>query len=368
MLVRIRDLLVVEKIRRLGTVARATCMFVGEFRRHAAAWCALDEAALYEVRLVDILDGSGILANGCGDGGNAYWTTIEFINYGEKNLEIHLIETEAVDIEGVEALCCNLLVDVTIANDLSKIANSTEKRISNTWRTATAKGYGIAGILIYSDPKDACGATHNLRYERSVVIFEVALDAETGTQRTGKQTTTRGGTHKGEGIEVYLDCTRARTLVNYDIDLEILHCGVEIFLDDRAKAVNLIDEENIVRLKGREETRKVARLVDDGAGRCLHIYAQLVGNDVGESGLAEAWWAIEEGMVERLAAHLGGSDEDAEIGHHATLPREIVEGKRAEFFIQLLIGSILLSDVYAVQSCWKCLIYKNMREVVLHIH
>ena len=79
-----------------------------------------------------------------------------------------------------------------------------------------------------------------------VVIFQVAVDAETRPERRGQQTTTCSGADEGERSEreLYRACTG--TLVNHDVDAVVLHRAVEVFLDDGAQAVNLVDEQHIV--------------------------------------------------------------------------------------------------------------------------
>ena len=37
---------------------------------------------------------------------------------------------------------------------------------------------------------------------------------------------------------------RARALIDDDVELEVLHCGVEVFLDRGLQTMNLIDEQH----------------------------------------------------------------------------------------------------------------------------
>ena len=50
-------------------------------------------------------------------------------------------------------------------------------------------------------------------------------------------------------------------LADHDVELEVLHRRVEDFLDDRAQAVDLVDEQHVVRLQVGEQRREVARAV-----------------------------------------------------------------------------------------------------------
>ena len=54
------------------------------------------------------------------------------------------------------------------------------------------------------------------------------------------------------------------------------------------EAMDLVDEQDIALLEVREDGRQIARALDGGAARRLDVRAQLVGDDRGQRGLAEA--------------------------------------------------------------------------------
>ena len=60
--------------------------------------------------------------------------------------------------------------------------------------------------------------------------------------------------------------------------------------------------------------------LDGGAAGQLDLHAQLVGDDVRERRLAQPGRAVQKDVVERLAAHLGGRDEDGEVVFDLFLP------------------------------------------------
>ena len=96
------------------------------------------------------------------------------------------------------------------------------------------------------------------------------------------------------------------------------------------KPVDLVDEQNVVRLETHEDSRKIAGFVKHGSGSGLEPYAEFIGYDVGKSGLAQPRRAMEQGVVERFAAHSGGLHEHAEIVHNLVLAGEIVEAERTQ--------------------------------------
>ena len=137
---------------------------------------------------------------------------------------------------------------------------------------------------------------------------------------------------------------RARSAPEHDVEREVLHRRVEHLLHGARQAVDLVDEEHVVLLEVREDGGEVARALDGGAGGDAHGDAHLGGDDVGERGLAEAGRAVEEQVVERLAALLGGVDGDAEVVLELLLADELIEAPGAEgdvdrlFFVLRLAG------------------------------
>ena len=121
----------------------------------------------------------------------------------------------------------------------------------------------------------------------------------------------------------------------------------------------LVDEEHVVLVERGEQAGEVAGFVKDGTRCDLETHAEFVGDDVGKGGLAEAWRAVEEGVVERFAAHLGGSHEDAQVLLDLVLALEVVEGEGAKGFLELLfVGGLRgfggFSYVEIVGHCWGC--------------
>ena len=64
--------------------------------------------------------------------------------------------------------------------------------------------------------------------------------------------------------EVDLDRARRRAGADDEIELEILHRGIEDFLDRRIEAMDFVDEQHVARLEIGELRGEVARLGDDG--------------------------------------------------------------------------------------------------------
>ena len=114
--------------------------------------------------------------------------------------------------------------------------------------------------------------------------------------------------------EVDPDGARGRPFADDEVELEILHGGIEDLLDRRVEAMDLVDEEDVALLEIGEERGKVPRLGDDGPRRGAEVDAELARDDLRERRLAEAGWADEEDMVEGVAACTGRLDEDRQVG------------------------------------------------------
>ena len=99
-------------------------MAIGQFGDHPPTWRPLDEALHDEERLVDLLNGTGILADGCGNRRDAHRTTLELVDDSQQDLIVDFIETILVDIQGCQGYLCDFRVDLAVALYLRKVSDS----------------------------------------------------------------------------------------------------------------------------------------------------------------------------------------------------------------------------------------------------
>ena len=97
-----------------------------------------------------------------------------------------------------------------------------------------------------------------------------------------------GGADQGEGRQVDAHAARRGALADDQVELEVLHRGVQHFLDRRLQAVDLVDEQDVPRLQVGQNGGEVAGALDHRAGGGAEADAQLAGDDLGQRGLAEA--------------------------------------------------------------------------------
>src|SRR5688572_21482613 len=89
----------------------------------------------------------------------------------------------------------------------------------------------------------------------------------------------------------------------------------------------LVDEQHLAGLKVRQDRGQVPGPLDRGAAGDADRNAELVGDDVGERGLAHAGRSMQRDMVERLAAALRGLDEDPQLTFDRVLVDVFVVGE-----------------------------------------
>ncbi len=121
-----------------------------------------------------------------------------------------------------------------------------------------------------------------------------------------------------------------RALADHDVELEVLHRGVEDLLDGAGEAVDLVDEEHVALVELREDGGEVAGPFERGPRRDVEVHAHLGGDDAGERGLAEPGRAGEQQVVGGLAAPAGRLEDDGEVLLQLGLADELGEAARPE--------------------------------------
>ena len=154
---------------------------------------------------------------------------------------------------------------MSLALDHRKVAHAAQKCVGDTRSTARAQSNLNSRIVINRDAEDRSCTLHNTCQHRSIVVFEVALYAETGPQRRGQKAAAGRSTDKRKRRKLNLNRACRGTLIQHNINLIVLHCRVEILLDNRAQSMNLVNEQHIARTEVCQQTRQVARFVEHRA-------------------------------------------------------------------------------------------------------
>ncbi len=160
-------------------------------------------------------------------------------------------------------------------------------------------------------------------------------------------TRVNGRPDQGECGQVELDRARRRPLADHDVELVVLHRGVEDLLHHRAEAVDLVDEEDIAGVEVGQERRQVARLLQHRARGLAEIHAHLVGDDVGEGGLTEPGRAEDQHVIQGVPAPAGGVNEDLHLLAHRGLTHVLGEPPRPDGAVD---GTVLVTGLGADQA------------------
>ena len=81
----------------------------------------------------------------------------------------------------------------------------------------------------------------------------------------GEQAAAGGGADEREARQVQPHAAGVRPLVDDDVELEVLHRRVEVFLDGLLEAVDFVDEQHVALLEVGQQAGEVAGLLDGRA-------------------------------------------------------------------------------------------------------
>lgn len=137
-----------------------------------------------------------------------------------------------------------------------------------------------------------------------VVVFvepEVVRDPEARTHGRGQEPRAgcsadecERGTH-----DLYGTCVETR--VHGNIDLEVFHCGVdELFYSD-GEPMDLVDEQDVPRLKTCEHRDEIGAACERRSRCDVYLGSKFRPDHMGEGCLPKTGWAVEEDVLEVLA-------------------------------------------------------------------
>ena len=299
-------------------------------RQHPAARGALQETLLQKIGLDDVLDRVARLRERRGDRFDPNRAAREIHRDHVEIAPVHHVEADIVDLEQRQRARREFPRDLGRALDDREVAHAAQQAPGDARRAPRAACDFARAALVHRDAEHARAAPHDRLELLDRVEIEPHRNAETIAQRRRQQAGARRRADQRKAREVDLDGPRRRPLADDEIELKILHRGIEDFLDRRVQAMDLVDEQHVARLEIGELRGEIARLGDDGAGRRAKIDAELARDDLRQRRLAEARRADEQHMIERVAARLGRLDEDLEVFARRLLAGEIGERQRPD--------------------------------------
>ena len=175
-------------------------MTISQVGNDAAARCARKESFLDQERFIYFFQCTYIFTDGCGNSSGADRTAAEFFDDGQQDLIVDGIETTRIDVQGIERETRDFQIDNTVTPHLCEVTDTTQQGIGDTRRTAAAKGYFARSFIFNLYIQDTGAAADDVEKHAGVVILQVTLDAEAGTERRSEQAASRRSANQGERI------------------------------------------------------------------------------------------------------------------------------------------------------------------------
>jgi hypothetical protein len=296
----------------------------------STAWRSIEEADLHEVRLVDLFDRPCVFADRSGDGGQSDRTSVELVQHGCQDLPVELVQAVSIDLEPLQRRRGGLGGDPISAIDLDEVPDPAKQTVRHARCTARAPGQLDRAVLVETESEYVGGSHRDPNEIGNTVVIQVVDDPETVPERGREQTVARGGTHQSETRKLEPHGAGARTVPDDEVEHTVLHRGIEDLLQSSTEPVDLVDEQHLAFLEVGDDCRQVASLLDrrprGNPHRCVH----LVGDHMGECGLSQSRRTVEQDVIERLAPHLCGLDENVEVRLDPLLTEILGEPARAQ--------------------------------------
>ena len=238
-------------------------------------------------------------------------------------MAIERVEAEGVDAEDVEGLVDDRRGESAISANLGVVACAHEQPVGHARRAAGATGDGGQRVVVGLERKALRRPVQDLREFFGGIELEVKLQAEAVAQRGGQHPRARGRADEGESVECEVDRTSAEPAFDGEVDAEVFHGRIDELLDHAGEAMDLVDEQDLARFHVGQEGHQVSLLDDGRAGRDAHVGPHFVRDHVGEGGFSQAGRSVEQDVLERFAALLGGVHRDDELLAQRLLSRHL---------------------------------------------
>ena len=228
-------------------------------------------------------------------------------------------------------------VDGARAAHLGVVADAAQQAVGDARGAARAQGDLGGAVLVDGHVHHFGGALDDEAQLVFGVELEAQQDAEAGAQGRAEQAGPRGGADEGEGPNLHDVGARGGALADDDVELVVLERGVELFFEDGLQAVDLVEEEHLALAQVGEDGGEVALDLQRGAGGLLEADVELVGDDGGQGGFAQAGRAEEEHVIEGFAAGFGGFERDGQLLLGFGLADELAQPAGAQLELEALL-------------------------------
>ena len=159
-------------------------MGISQIGHLASPGRTLDKSLFNQIRLIYLLHRSGILAQSRRNSRQPYGAAFEFIDNDRKYLIVDLVEPVIIDIKRFQRLTCYLQNDPPRPIKMGKITNTTQQGIPDTRRSTTAHSDLGSRIMRTRHAQLLGRPLYNMSQYGMIVIFQMTVYPESGTQRT----------------------------------------------------------------------------------------------------------------------------------------------------------------------------------------
>ena len=154
-----------------------------------------------------------------------------------------------IDLEHFKRRAGYTRIDRAVRLDLREVAHTAQQPVGDPRGSARTTrdlncAFGRHGHL-----QQPGAARHDAGELFGRVEIKPGGNAEALAQGVRQHARARGRPDQRERLEIELDASCSRALADHDVDLKVFERRVEDFLNDRRKAVDFVDEKNIVALK-----------------------------------------------------------------------------------------------------------------------
>src|SRR5918994_2425099 len=273
---------------------------VGAAGSDASPVGALHQAALQEIRLVDVLDRVARLAEGHGDRTDPHRPAVELLDDEREVLPVYPVEPESVHTLHRQRRPRSLLVHRPLAYHLSVVAHPPQEPVGDAWSAAASGGELVRARFGYRDLQDPRVPDHDLLEVLGRVVIEPGVEAEAVEKGLRHQARARRGTDQCKAGHVHPDRAGRGALPEHDVHCVVLHRGVEDLLDLAVQAMDLVYEQEVTLLELGEDRRHVPRPLQARPPRGPGNHPPLAPEYPAQRGLAQTWRPREQHMVQSL--------------------------------------------------------------------
>src|SRR6266850_516862 len=297
----------------LRRTVRNPQMLVCEPGCDAAPGSALKEADLKQIGFVNVFDGIDFFAQDSGDRVDAHGAATESFDDSAQEFPVDVVETVLINVEEPEGVAGNGSRDLAGSLHLRIISSSLQQAIRNARRAAAPRRDFLAAFRRDRRIQNFGGPANDEFQLGLGVEIQPVNHTEAGPQWRRDQAGASGRSDQREAAQIQTVRPGAGPLTDDDVELEVLHRGIEDFLDIGLEPMNLVDEKHIAEFEVCQNRSQITLHLDQRAGGRTESCPHFVGNNGSECCLTQPGRTIQKNVVERLTALARGLDGYVEV-------------------------------------------------------